>query len=258
MRVLSERGYTEDQDDDDDGYDDVVDVFPLDATEWADSDGDGVGDNRDAYPNDPTRSSLEFYEALNLVVDDNLRHCLEHSSGWDNNRDVASDITQVWCGWNNVQTLEGLEPFTGIKYLDLRGNNFTDLTPVLSLTRLEQLSLGHTGAQVNYELVGELTRLEYLEISHIDGSGGLGDAQWLSNLTRLTGLNLRSSGLTSLDAIVSLPALTELRVGQNYDADLSGLSSLVQLRGLEVDNMNLSDLGFLSGLRESRVAPAAR
>ena len=58
---------------------------------------------------------LEFYEALNLVVDDNLRQCLEHNSGWDNNRDVASDITQVGCGWNNVQTLEGLEPFTGIK-----------------------------------------------------------------------------------------------------------------------------------------------
>ena len=62
--VCRNAGYTEDQDDDGDGRNDDVDVFPLDATEWADSDGDGVGDNRDAYPDDPTRWSLEFYEAL--------------------------------------------------------------------------------------------------------------------------------------------------------------------------------------------------
>ena len=71
--VCQNAGYTEDQDDDGDTYNDDVDVFPLDATEWADSDGDGVGDNRDAYPDDPTRWSLEFYEALNPVVDDNSK-----------------------------------------------------------------------------------------------------------------------------------------------------------------------------------------
>ena len=148
-----------------------------------------------------------FMKRLNLVVDDNLRYCLEHRSSWENNRDDASDITNLHCGWNNVQSLEGLEHFTGIRDLELRGNNFTDLTPVLSLTRLERLYLGHTGAQVNYELVGELTRLEYLEISYIDGSGGLGDAQWLSNLTRLTGLNLQYAGLVAIPLLVSYASL---------------------------------------------------
>ena len=188
-----------------------MDAFPLDGNEWLDSDNDGVGDNSDAYPDDPTRSSLEFYEALNLVVDDNLKHCLEHNSGWDNNRDVASDITQVGCGWNNVQTLEGLEPFTGIKVLDLRGNNFTDLTPVVALKRLEQLDLGHTNAQVNYEVVGALVGLERLSLSYINGAF-IGDALWLSNLARLTYLDLNFSGLTSLNAVLGLSALTELRV----------------------------------------------
>ena len=36
-----------DPDDDNDGYDDDVDEFPSDSTEWADADGDGQGDNRD-------------------------------------------------------------------------------------------------------------------------------------------------------------------------------------------------------------------
>jgi len=37
----------EDTDDDNDGYLDVNDAFPLDATEWADFDHDGIGDNAD-------------------------------------------------------------------------------------------------------------------------------------------------------------------------------------------------------------------
>jgi hypothetical protein len=36
---------SDDPDDDNDGYDDTVDVFPLDPTEWVDADGNGVGDN---------------------------------------------------------------------------------------------------------------------------------------------------------------------------------------------------------------------
>jgi hypothetical protein len=39
-------------DTDGDGYNDTVDAFPSDSTEWADSDDDGVGDNTDAFPHD--------------------------------------------------------------------------------------------------------------------------------------------------------------------------------------------------------------
>ncbi|MDC0464684.1 thrombospondin type 3 repeat-containing protein, partial [Pseudomonadales bacterium] len=36
-----------DVDDDNDGYFDSQDTFPLDVTEWADNDADGTGDNTD-------------------------------------------------------------------------------------------------------------------------------------------------------------------------------------------------------------------
>ena len=39
-------------DSDGDGYNDTVDAFPHNKTEWNDSDGDGVGDNTDAFPHD--------------------------------------------------------------------------------------------------------------------------------------------------------------------------------------------------------------
>ena len=48
-----------DVDDDDDGYLDFADAFPLDATEWLDSDGDGLGDNADLDDDNDGLSDLE-------------------------------------------------------------------------------------------------------------------------------------------------------------------------------------------------------
>ena len=41
-------------DTDGDGYQDGIDAFPLDSTEWQDTDGDGCGDNTDEFPFDAT------------------------------------------------------------------------------------------------------------------------------------------------------------------------------------------------------------
>ena len=40
------------QDDDSDGFENDVDAFPNDPTEWNDTDMDGVGDNSDGFPED--------------------------------------------------------------------------------------------------------------------------------------------------------------------------------------------------------------
>ena len=40
-------GDNADPDDDNDGYPDIYDLFPLDPTEWTDNDGDMTGDNSD-------------------------------------------------------------------------------------------------------------------------------------------------------------------------------------------------------------------
>lgn len=64
------------EDTDGDGYNDDIDAFPTDSTQWLDSDGDGYGDNPDGnnpdeYPNDPNRwtssvgSEPAWYESEN-------------------------------------------------------------------------------------------------------------------------------------------------------------------------------------------------
>ena len=45
-----------DTDDDNDGWGDDADAFPLDSSESKDNDGDGIGNNADAFPNDPNES----------------------------------------------------------------------------------------------------------------------------------------------------------------------------------------------------------
>jgi hypothetical protein len=47
----------DDRDDDNDGYADELDAFPLNAGEWLDSDGDGIGNNSDAFPTDPAEQA---------------------------------------------------------------------------------------------------------------------------------------------------------------------------------------------------------
>lgn len=44
-------------DSDGDGWNDAIDAFPADASEWVDSDGDGVGDNGDAFPDDESETA---------------------------------------------------------------------------------------------------------------------------------------------------------------------------------------------------------
>ena len=52
---------------DNDGYNDSIDAFPKDPTEWLDTDGDGKGDNSDKFP------TVKFYQtygqaAVHLVI----------------------------------------------------------------------------------------------------------------------------------------------------------------------------------------------
>ncbi|MGB1777041.1 MAG: hypothetical protein ACPHIY_00880, partial [Candidatus Thalassarchaeaceae archaeon] len=75
-----------DDDDDNDGYDDTDDAFPLDPTEWVDTDGDGVGDNAD--PDDDGDSWTDVEEAISCGDSDPL---LSNSTPLDTDGDGLCD-----------------------------------------------------------------------------------------------------------------------------------------------------------------------
>lgn len=77
------------KDTDGDGYNDDVDTFPNDPSEWKDSDHDGVGDNSDDFPNDRS----EWKDSDNDGVGDN-------SDAFPNNRNEQYDSDEDGIGNN--------------------------------------------------------------------------------------------------------------------------------------------------------------
>ena len=81
-------GDNADNDDDNDGVIDSEDLFPLDASESADSDGDGVGDNADAFPQDAS----EWVDTDGDGVGDNADAFPQDASEWvDTDGDGVGD-----------------------------------------------------------------------------------------------------------------------------------------------------------------------
>ena len=83
-----------DTDDDNDGVEDNVDAFPLDASESIDSDSDGVGDNADAFP----FNASETTDSDEDSVGDNSDNCPSVPNGInEDNQDTDGDLVGDAC-----------------------------------------------------------------------------------------------------------------------------------------------------------------
>lgn len=117
----------EDPDDDNDGYADEVDAFPLDPNEWLDTDGDGIGDNAD--PDDdndstddgsdncprianPNQADLDG-DGLGDACDGATEHCGAEAANLDGTAFVAGvhrvESSQAITTEGSVQLLDGAD-----------------------------------------------------------------------------------------------------------------------------------------------------
>ena len=85
-----------DTDSDNDGYNDDVDAFPNDETEWMDSDKDGVGDNSDGFPYDSNLTQK------NVLME--AQFTMFSRNGNFYNRDLQ-DLDDPWIIDNDVKYL---------------------------------------------------------------------------------------------------------------------------------------------------------
>jgi len=85
-----------DTDSDNDGYNDDVDAFPDDETEWMDSDNDGVGDNSDGFPYDSNLTQK------NVLME--AQFTMFSRNGNFYNRDLQ-DLDDPWIIDNDVKYL---------------------------------------------------------------------------------------------------------------------------------------------------------
>ena len=97
-------------DDDGDGWANLDDVFPLDATEHNDTDGDGVGDNSDWAPNDATES-----------------HDSDGDGVGDNSDDFSNDASETQdTDGDGIGDNADAFPLNANEWEDLDGNQIPD------------------------------------------------------------------------------------------------------------------------------------
>jgi len=143
-----------DTDDDNDGVEDSLDLFPYDASEWSDHDGDGVGDNADEDDdNDGYTDSLEVdcssdpYSVGSIPTDQDLDGTCDaldtdvDGDGYDNDQDLFPLDPSEWADFDldgfgdNVDTDDDNDgvldtddafPMDSSEWIDTDGDNVGD------------------------------------------------------------------------------------------------------------------------------------
>ena len=150
------------------------------------------------------------------------------------------------------EELQGLEKMTNLTELDLRGNEMTDLSPLMGLSHLKVLHLPAANIEDLSPLSG-LTQLEDLAL--IDPSSDRGlveDITPLSSLVNLKELYLKVGVISDLTPLSGMTKLESLRIrGENYVTDYSPLSGMKDLKELEMPENQFHqavDISPFSGL----------
>ena len=95
------------------------------------------------------------------------------------------EITALSCARADIQTLEGIQQFQQLRFLDLAGNRITDLQPVASLPQLSALSVPDNRITDLSPLFG----MRSLSAVILTGNNGIACAQ-LDRLAQRIGDNL--------------------------------------------------------------------
>jgi hypothetical protein len=140
-----------------------------------------------------------------------------------------------------------LRHLTNLTYLDLDGNNITDISLLAGLTKLEHLDLQGNRIRDISPLAG-LINLEYLTL----WDNVITDISPLEGLTKLETLDLDNNIIRDISALSGLVNLEYLYLWDNLIEDISPLAGLTNLRTLDLDENNISDLTPLFGLRNLR------
>ena len=152
--------------------------------------------------------------------------------------------------------LTNLSQMSSLKFLDLRDNPITDLSPIAGLTELEEFA-------VTCDQIGDLSPLSglvNLEILRLAGDeSGVGkftDLTPLRGLTNLRTLHLPANGPTSLDGLEDMTQLTDLALISGSSSNIAtvqnidALAGLTEMKELHLQVTGISDLTPLAGMTE--------
>jgi internalin A len=217
---------------------------------------------------------IPIYDAISKIQDQALRQCLEQEQSVD----YAQQVSSIKCNYRTygkIQSLEGLQYFPLLEYIELTNHDIVDLRPIASLVHLKGLDLLNNGV-VDLKAIENLTKLGGLRLDgnnvrHIPPLGkhiklvsiSLSDNQItdvtpLAN-TRPGSLFLHSNQIKDVRPLASLKPSNkdsglQLGLAGNGLTDLTGLSEIkhlsrsyssLQLQGNGITSKHLEKLSGL-------------
>jgi len=141
--------------------------------------------------------------------------------------------------WLDNMICNDLNPLTALaklRTLYLYGISFTDLSPLATLTELNELGIGYNDLH-DLGPLSSLRDLRYLELTRTRA----GDLIPLANLTNLNRLDLSCNQITDLAPLAELPHLTRLDLTGNRIQNVEALTNLNSLTRLTLDLNPIND-----------------
>ena len=149
-----------------------------------------------------------------------------------------------------ITALTGLEHAHCLIFLDLSGNNISDIAPLTNLTPLTSLDLSGNNIS-DITPLSQLSQLSHLASLYLENNN-ISDVTSLSQLSQLTYLHLENNNISDITPLSQLSHLASLELENNNISDITSLSQLSQLTYLHLENNNISDIAPLSQLTQLR------
>jgi hypothetical protein len=182
-------------------------------------------------------------EAEIVIPDSSLqavvRELISKPSGPIRTSDIIA-ITEIRAEEMGIVSLSGLEAFTSLQVLHIRGNHVEDLSPLAGLSGMITI----TASENEISDIGPLANLTNLETLTF-GNNRIAEIDVLAGLPNLTSLYLNGNRVAGISALTSLTELTYLYLAANLLTDVKSLQGLANLQSLSLDVNQITDLAPL-------------
>ena len=152
--------------------------------------------------------------------------------------------------------LTNLSQMSNLRFLDLRDNPITDLSPIAGLTGLEDFSVSSDQISDLTPLSGLVNLVSLRLAGDESGVGKFTDLSPLRGLTNLKTLHLPANGPTSLDGLEDMTQLTDLALisgSSSNIATVQNIDALAEMTEMKVclrrENRYLSATNSSKGMR---------
>ena len=162
-------------------------------------------------------------------------------------------------GQNSVSDLTPLLALNNLEFLYLQNGSLTEdmLQPITQLSKLKQLGLGYNAIEdISFlsSLSGEIEELWFIgnyvqdfspiasltSLKRFSGDNtSMNNLDFLSDLTSLTSINLRFSGISDISGIKDLPNLIDVTLNGNPIRRVSGIFTNMQSGSINLNNTQI-------------------